>query len=151
MDKLTPFERALLAQFETLVSASETSLKASEATSQQLQTLSETVRKRLDSIERKQREIERFQTQLLHSLSSHRANQELGAAGERVSGRVAEMTRERELVEQRGKGQGAKALEQRERVREKRQGPRLRLRAITRPRRPTARSDPSGRRGLTCN
>lgn len=71
MSQLTPFERALFAQFETLVNASETSLKASEATSEQLRTLSETVRKRLDSIERKQREIEHFQTQLLRSLNTH--------------------------------------------------------------------------------
>ena len=71
MNQLTAFERALLAQFETLVSTSETSLEASEATSKQLQTLSETVRNRLDSIERKQRGIEHFQTQLLESLNTH--------------------------------------------------------------------------------
>lgn len=71
MDKLTPFERALLAQFETLAESSKTSLEASEATSKQLRTLSETVRKRLDSIEQKQREIEHFQTQLLRSLNTH--------------------------------------------------------------------------------
>ena len=70
MNQLTHFERALLAQFETLVSTSETSLEASEATSKQLQTLSETVRKRLDSIELRQREIEHFQTQLLQSLNT---------------------------------------------------------------------------------
>jgi DNA anti-recombination protein RmuC len=71
MNQLTPFERALLAQFETLAESSKTSLEASEATSKQLRTLSETVRKRLDSIEQKQREIEHFQTQLLRSLNTH--------------------------------------------------------------------------------
>ena len=71
MNQLTAFERALLAQFETLAESSKTSLEASEATSKQLRTLSETVRKRLDSIERKQRGIEHFQTQLLESLNTH--------------------------------------------------------------------------------
>jgi DNA anti-recombination protein RmuC len=71
MNQLTPFERALLAQFEILAESSKTSLEASEATSKQLRTLSETVRKRLDSIEQKQREIEHFQTQLLRSLNTH--------------------------------------------------------------------------------
>ena len=70
MNQLTPFERALLAQFETLAESSKTSLEASEATSKQLRTLSETVRKRLDSIEQKQREIEHFQTQLLRSFNT---------------------------------------------------------------------------------
>ena len=70
MNQLTPFERALLAQFEILAESSKTSLEASEATSKQLRTLSETVQ-RLDSIEQKQREIEHFQTQLLRSLNTH--------------------------------------------------------------------------------
>ena len=70
MNQLTAFERALLAQFETLVSTSETSLEASEATSKQLQALYGNVQKRLDKSEQKQSEIEHFQAQLLRSFNT---------------------------------------------------------------------------------
>lgn len=76
MNQLTPFERSLLVQFETLANASMTSLEASEATSKQLQALSETVRARLDKIEQKQRDIESFQEKLLRALSEQTAQTE---------------------------------------------------------------------------
>jgi len=53
---------------------------------------------------------------------SFRANHELGAASERVAGRVAEMNRKRELVEQQERVRQQEVLEQRERVRERDRG-----------------------------
>jgi len=76
MNQLTPFERSLLVQFETLANASMTSLEASEATSKQLRTLSESVRARLDKIEQKQRDIENFQEKLLRALNEQTAQTE---------------------------------------------------------------------------
>ena len=54
MNQLTPFERALLAQFETLASASEASLRQSEATASALSSLSEAYGARTLAIERRQ-------------------------------------------------------------------------------------------------
>ena len=54
MDQLTPFERALLAQFETLANGSETSLKASKAMESALQDYSAKVGARIQAIEARQ-------------------------------------------------------------------------------------------------
>jgi hypothetical protein len=54
MDQLTPFERALLAQFETLASGSEASLKASRAMESALQDWSAKIGERIRQIEARQ-------------------------------------------------------------------------------------------------
>ena len=54
MESLTPFERALLAQFESLASASEASLRQSEATASALSALSRQAGTRIEAIEQKQ-------------------------------------------------------------------------------------------------
>lgn len=54
MDQLTPFERALLAQFESLARGSETSLKASKAMESALQDWSAKVGGRIQQIEARQ-------------------------------------------------------------------------------------------------
>ena len=54
MDQLTPFERALLSQFEALASGCEASLKQSEATASALSALSATIGRRIVEIERRQ-------------------------------------------------------------------------------------------------
>lgn len=54
MDQLTPFERALLAQFETLARSSETSLKASRAMESALRDFSAKVGARIEEIEARQ-------------------------------------------------------------------------------------------------
>lgn len=57
MDRLTPFERALLSQFEALASACETSLAESRSTAAALSTLSEAAGARIEAIERRQGEL----------------------------------------------------------------------------------------------
>ena len=54
MDRLTPFERALLAQFETLASGCEASLRQSEATASALSALSRRAGERIEAIEQRQ-------------------------------------------------------------------------------------------------
>ncbi len=54
MDQLTPFERALLAQFETLARSSEVSLTASRAMESALQDYSAKVGARIKEIEARQ-------------------------------------------------------------------------------------------------
>ena len=54
MDQLTPFERALLAQFETLARSSEASLKASKAMENVLRDTSGTAGARMQGIEKRQ-------------------------------------------------------------------------------------------------
>lgn len=54
MDQLTPFERALLAQFETLANGSEASLKASRAMESALRDYSAKVGARIQQIEARQ-------------------------------------------------------------------------------------------------
>ncbi|MFN3313931.1 MAG: hypothetical protein ACK46Q_10735 [Hyphomonas sp.] len=54
MDQLTPFERALLAQFETLAHGSEASLKASKAMESALRDYSGKVGARIKEIEARQ-------------------------------------------------------------------------------------------------
>lgn len=54
MDQLTPFERALLAQFETLANGSEVSLKASRAMESALRDYSAKVGARIKEIEARQ-------------------------------------------------------------------------------------------------
>ena len=54
MDQLTPFERALLAQFETLARGSETSLKTSKAMESTLRDFSAKVGDRIQQIEARQ-------------------------------------------------------------------------------------------------
>mgnify|MGYP007046359310 CR=1 FL=1 len=54
MDQLTPFERALLAQFETLARSSEASLKASKAMEGVLRDYSVTAGARMQEIEKRQ-------------------------------------------------------------------------------------------------
>ena len=54
MDQLTPFERALLAQFETLANGSEVSLKASQAMESALRDYSLRVGARIQAIETRQ-------------------------------------------------------------------------------------------------
>jgi uncharacterized coiled-coil protein SlyX len=54
MDQMTPFERALLAQFETLARGSETSLKASKAMESALHDFSAKVGARIQQIEERQ-------------------------------------------------------------------------------------------------
>lgn len=54
MDQLTPFERALLAQFETLASGSEASLKASRAMESALRDYSAKVGARIKELEARQ-------------------------------------------------------------------------------------------------
>lgn len=54
MDQLTPFERALLSQFEALASACEASLTESAATASALSALSATIGRRIAEIERRQ-------------------------------------------------------------------------------------------------
>ena len=53
---------------------------------------------------------------------AQRANHELGAAGERASGRVAEITRQRELAEQQERVREQEAHDQRQRIRERDRG-----------------------------
>ena len=54
MDQLTPFERALLAQFETLAHGSEASLKVSKAMESALRDYSAKVGARIKEIEARQ-------------------------------------------------------------------------------------------------
>ena len=54
MDQLTPFERALLAQFETLARGSAASLKASKAMESALQDWSAKIGDRIQQIEARQ-------------------------------------------------------------------------------------------------
>ena len=54
MDQLTPFERALLAQFETLARGSEASLNASQAMESALRDYSAKVGARIKEIEARQ-------------------------------------------------------------------------------------------------
>ena len=54
MDQVTPFERALLAQFETLARSSEASLKASKAMESVLRDTSGTAGARMQEIEKRQ-------------------------------------------------------------------------------------------------
>ena len=54
MDQLTPFERALLAQFETLANGSEASLTASKAMESALREYSAKVGARIQQIEARQ-------------------------------------------------------------------------------------------------
>ena len=54
MDQLTPFERALLAQFESLAHGSETSLKASKVMESALQNWSVKIGERVRQIEARQ-------------------------------------------------------------------------------------------------
>ena len=54
MDQLTPFERALLAQFETLARSSDASLKASRAMESALRDYSVKVGARIKEIEARQ-------------------------------------------------------------------------------------------------
>ena len=54
MDQLTPFERALLAQFESLARGSETSLKASKVMESALQNWSTKIGDRIQQIEARQ-------------------------------------------------------------------------------------------------
>ena len=53
MDQVTPFERALLAQFETLARSSEASLKASKAMENVLRDTSGTAGARMQGIEKR--------------------------------------------------------------------------------------------------
>jgi len=83
MDQLTAFERALLAKFEDLATASESALEtsasaldASEKTSGLLRQLSSAMRTRLDEIDQKQREIESFQQKLLEALNEQNESTE---------------------------------------------------------------------------
>lgn len=57
MDQLTVFERALLAQFETLARASETSLRQSGDTAQALSELSKRFGGRVREIEQRQSDL----------------------------------------------------------------------------------------------
>jgi ABC-type transporter Mla subunit MlaD len=57
MDQLTGFERALLAQFETLAQASETSLRQSGGTARALSELSEGFGARVRKIEARQNDL----------------------------------------------------------------------------------------------
>ena len=54
MESLTPFERALLAQFESLASGCEASLRQSEATASALSDLSTAIGRRIAEIEERQ-------------------------------------------------------------------------------------------------
>lgn len=54
MDQMTPLERALLAQFETLEAACGSALEASEGVSEKLAALGQSVQKRLDQLEERQ-------------------------------------------------------------------------------------------------
>jgi hypothetical protein len=57
MDQLTPFERALLAQFEILAHGSEASLKASKVMESALRDYSLRVGARIKAIETRQRDL----------------------------------------------------------------------------------------------
>lgn len=57
MDQLTPFEHALLAQFEKLARASEASLKQSQAVAEALSELSESIGERVSGIEQQQKSL----------------------------------------------------------------------------------------------
>ena len=57
MDQLTPFERALLAQFESLAHGSEASLKASKAMESALRDYSVKVGARIQAIEARQTDL----------------------------------------------------------------------------------------------
>jgi F0F1-type ATP synthase membrane subunit b/b' len=57
MDQLTPFERALLAQFETLAHGSEASLKVSKAMESALRDYSAKVGARIQQIEARQSDL----------------------------------------------------------------------------------------------
>lgn len=73
MDQLTPFERALLAQFETLARGSEASLKASRAMESALRDYSAKVGARIQAIETRQRDLTAQVDLLAKALDDHTA------------------------------------------------------------------------------
>lgn len=73
MDHLTPFERALLAQFESLAHGSETSLKASMAMESALRDFSAKVGARIQAIEARQRDLTAQVDLLAKALNDHTA------------------------------------------------------------------------------
>lgn len=73
MDQLTPFERALLAQFETLASGSEASLKASKVMESALRDYSVKVGARIQAIETRQRDLTAQVDLLAKALDDHTA------------------------------------------------------------------------------
>ena len=73
MDQLTPFERALLAQFETLAHGSEASLKASRAMENALQDYSGKVGARIKGIEQRQSDLTAQVDLLAKALDDHSA------------------------------------------------------------------------------
>ena len=70
MDQLTPFERALLAQFETLASGCEASLKQSETTASALSALSRQAGARTEAIEQKQEALSAHLDDLASALTT---------------------------------------------------------------------------------
>ena len=71
MDQMTPFERALLAQFETLARGSEASLKASKAMESALRDYSAKVGARIQQIEARQRDLTAQVDLLAKALDDH--------------------------------------------------------------------------------
>ena len=73
MDQLTPFERALLAQFETLARGSEASLTASKTMESVLRDYSAKVGARIQQIEARQRDLTAQVDLLAKALDDHTA------------------------------------------------------------------------------
>lgn len=67
-EKLTAFEHALLAQFETLATACGNALEASESTSASLRDFGKSVKVGLDQLERRQNALEQRQRRLIEAL-----------------------------------------------------------------------------------